>query len=134
MLETCQEMARDCLALRARRLERALTRIYDDALRDLGVTGSQLSMLAAIALLRSASAARLGRVLDLEKSTVSRNVTRLADAGLVDARDGVRVTARGAATLRAGHAAWRRAQRRARAELGPKALALLEALSPEGMS
>ena len=131
MLTLCREMARDCLALRARRLERRLTRIYDGALRGVGVTGSQLSMLIAIALLGRATPARLGEELELEKSTVSRNVARLAAAGLVDARDGLRVTARGAATIRAGHAAWRRAQHQARSELGTKQLQLLEILSPE---
>jgi DNA-binding MarR family transcriptional regulator len=130
--EACREMARDCLALRARRLERTLTRLYDEELAGHDVTASQLSMLAAITLLGGATAARLGRVLDLEKSTVSRNVSRLVEAGLVDSSGGLRVTARGAAAFRAGHVAWRRAQRRARAALGPRTLKLLEALSTEG--
>ena len=55
-----QEIARDCLASRARRLERMLTRIYDGALRGQGVTGAQLGMLVAIELGR-ADDRRLGR-------------------------------------------------------------------------
>jgi DNA-binding MarR family transcriptional regulator len=130
--DLAQEMARDCLALRARRLERTLTRIYDGALRGVGVTGSQLTMLVALELMKDATAAALGAELDLEKSTVSRNLARLAAAGLVDTRDGLRLTARGAAALRAGHAAWRKAQAQARAQLGARPLALLSSLLPEG--
>ena len=44
------EIARDCMASRVRRLERRLTRIYDDALRALGLTGSQLALLVATQL------------------------------------------------------------------------------------
>jgi DNA-binding MarR family transcriptional regulator len=134
MKALAQEIARDCLALRARHLERTLTRVYDGALRGVGVTGSQLTMLVALTLMKDPTAAALGATLDLEKSTVSRNLARLAAAGLVDARDGLRVTARGAAAVRAGHAAWRKAQAQARTVLGARALALLSSLSPEGTS
>jgi DNA-binding MarR family transcriptional regulator len=130
-MDEAREIARDCLAQRARTLERALSRIYDRALRDVGVTGSQLSMLVAIALLPQPSAAAVGRRLDLEKSTVSRNLARLVAGGLVDDRDGLRLTPRGAAAVRAGHAAWRTAQRQARARLGARTLSLLDSLSPE---
>jgi DNA-binding MarR family transcriptional regulator len=134
MHEGALEIARDCLAQRARRLERTLGRIYDGALRGVGVTGSQLSLLVAITLMKEPTAAALGARLDLEKSTVSRNLARLAAAGLIDARDGLRLTPRGTAALRAGHAAWRRAQRQARATLGARSLALLGSLSPEESS
>jgi DNA-binding MarR family transcriptional regulator len=134
MHEACREIATDCLARQARRLERTLTRIYDHALAGVGVTGSQLSMLVALALLGETTAARLGAELELEKSTVSRNVARLADAGLVDACAGLRLTPQAAAVIRAGHKAWRRAQRQARAELGATPLALLESLTKEERS
>jgi DNA-binding MarR family transcriptional regulator len=132
--EAAREIARDCLALKARRLERTLTRLYDRELRGVGVTGSQLGMLVAIALMDQPTGAALAERLDLEKSTVSRNLARLAAAGLVDDRAGLRLTPRGAAALRAGHAAWRRAQAQAHARLGPPQLALLRSLTVEGTS
>src|SRR4051812_4310901 len=122
------EIAQDCMASRVRRLERQLTRIYDDALRGHGLTGSQLGMLVAIQLLGRTNATAVGRRLDLEKSTVSRNVARLAAAGLVDASDGLRITSRGAAAIAACHPAWRAAQRRARKILHPKQGRLLATL------
>ena len=122
------EIASDCLASRARRLERQLTRIYDDALRGHGLTGSQLGMLVAIQLSGRTKATTVARRLDLEKSTVSRNVARLAAAGLVDASDGLRITARGTAAITACHPAWRAAQRLARKALHPKQGRLLASL------
>ena len=132
MHEAAREIARDCLALRARHLERTLTRLYDRELRGVGVTGSQLGMLVAIALMDQPTGAALAQRVDLEKSTVSRNLARLAAAGLVDDRAELRLTARGAAAIRAGHAAWRRAQAHAQARLGAPELALLRSLTVEG--
>jgi hypothetical protein len=74
------EIARDCMASRVRRLERLLTRIYDDAIRPHGLTGSQLELLVALQLIGKTTAAAVGRRLELEKSTVSRNLARLVAA------------------------------------------------------
>jgi DNA-binding MarR family transcriptional regulator len=123
-----QEIARDCLASRARRLERVLSRLYDGALRGQGVTGAQLGMLVAIELGGPTTAAWVGRRLELEKSTVSRNLARLAAAGLVEDADGLRVTARGAAVIRACHPLWKRAQKQAEVSLGNAAAKLLSAI------
>src|SRR3954463_14191338 len=108
------EIGRDCMASRVRHLERRLTRIYDDALRAHGLTGSQLALLVATQLSGETTAAEVGRRLDLEKSTVSRNLARLAGAAPGDVPHGLRVTPRGAAAIVACHPAWRDAQRRAR--------------------
>jgi hypothetical protein len=43
-------MAADCLCLRARRVSRALTRMYDDALRPLGIQATQLTLLNAVTM------------------------------------------------------------------------------------
>ena len=118
------------MASRIRRLERLLTRIYDDALRDHGLTGSQLGMLVAIQLGGKTTAVAVGRRIELEKSTVSRNLARLAAAGLVDPSDGLRITVRGAAAIAACHPAWRQAQRKARSTLHPTEGRLIARLSP----
>jgi len=127
-MDHAAEIARDCMASRVRRLERQLTRLYDDALRPHGLTGSQLALLVATQLSGTTTATEVGRRLDLEKSTVSRNLARLAAAGLVDVSDGLRITARGAAAIAACHPAWRQAQRKARKVLHPTAGRLIEGL------
>jgi DNA-binding MarR family transcriptional regulator len=122
------EMSRDCLASRARRLERVLTRIYDGAVRGQGVTAAQVSMLVAIELGGPTNAAWVGRRLGIEKSTVSRNLARLVAAGLVEESDGLQVTARGAAMIRTCYPLWKRAQKEAEALLGPPAAKLLSSI------
>ena len=119
------EIAEECLASRARQLTRTLTRAYDQALRGQGVTSAQLGMLVAISLAAPTTAAWVGRRLDLERSTVSRNLARLIAAGLVTTDDGLRVTERGAATIRLCHPLWRRAQQEVTSSLEPRALRLL---------
>jgi len=121
-------MSHDCLGSRARRLERVLTRIYDGAVRDQGVTAAQVSMLVAIELGGPTNAAWVGRRLEIEKSTVSRNLARLLAAGLVEDADGLRVTARGAAMIRTCYPLWKRAQQQAQALLGPDAAKFLSAI------
>lgn len=124
-------MSRDCLGARARRLERVLTRIYDAAVRGQGVTAAQVAMLAAIELGGPTNAAWVGRRLEIEKSTVSRNLARLLAAGLVENADGLRVTARGAAMIRVCHPLWRRAQKEAEALLGPSGAKLLSGIEAQ---
>lgn len=120
-----QAVARDCIAHRVRLLNRAVTAIYDEALRPHGLTIGQMSMLVTLAQMESASPGALGRELHMEKSTLSRNVQRLRTRGWLDATvtddartTELRVTARGRRLLREVHPAWGRAQRRAAALLG----------------
>jgi len=128
--ELAAEMATDCLASRVRRLERTVSRIYDGALRGTSVTAPQLSLLAAVELAGPTTAAFVARLLDLEKSTASRNLARLAAAGLIETDGDLRITSRGAATIRECHPLWRRAQRQLRQALDPRELELVAALEP----
>ncbi|HXW06157.1 MAG TPA: MarR family winged helix-turn-helix transcriptional regulator [Vicinamibacterales bacterium] len=110
-------IAGQCLALRARRLQRTVTRAYDAALRPHGLTVAQLGLLSALALAPDAQPKTLCTMLDLEKSTLSRNVRLLAAQGWIDAsRTGrtqrLRLTPLGGRTLGAALPAWQRAQQR----------------------
>jgi DNA-binding MarR family transcriptional regulator len=80
-----QAMTADCLCFRARRVARALTRMYDEALRPLGVQATQLTLLNAIAVCaeRGATMGRLSDVLAMDQTTLSRNLRPLQRAGLV---------------------------------------------------
>ena len=70
-----------CLATRVRQLSRIVTRVYDDALRPLGITGSQYTLLAQLAARDGITAVEIGHDLDIEKSTLSRNLKRLLALG-----------------------------------------------------
>lgn len=77
-------MTADCLCFRARRVSRALTRVYDDALRPLGVQATQLTLLNAVAVCgERATMARLAEILAMDGTTLSRNLRPLERAGWV---------------------------------------------------
>jgi len=124
-----------CIALRARRLSRLVTRLFEEALRGHGITVAQFTLLGATILEGPLQPARLGRMLDLEKSTLSRNLRLLEEAGLVrisSPEDGTGkraiVTERGRRALVDALPAWRRAQVRAVAALGDVIVGRLDTL------
>ena len=70
-------MTGECLAARIRLLNRTVTSIFDEALRPLGIKVSQLNMLMVVAKRGPISPGELAQFLNMEKSTVSRNVSRM---------------------------------------------------------
>jgi DNA-binding MarR family transcriptional regulator len=126
-------MARDCIGGRLRLLNRVVTKLYDDALRPLGLKGSQLNVLVAAAKLGVARPAVVCGVLQMDPSTLSRNVERMRAKGWLEAVPGedartqpFRLTARGRALLGRAASAWERAQREAGELLGRDGVALLD--------
>lgn len=120
-----EQIANECLAVRVRMLGRVLTALYDDAMRPHGLTIAQLNILVAVSRLAPASAGRVGEVLALEKSTLSRNLERMRRQGWIEQRPASRgrghdlyVTDAGAALLRRVFPDWKRAQAKARELLG----------------
>jgi hypothetical protein len=70
-----------CISTRVRQLSRIVTRVYDDALRPLGITASQFTLLTQLAQQDGITAVEIGHSLDIEKSTLSRNLKRLLALG-----------------------------------------------------
>jgi DNA-binding MarR family transcriptional regulator len=125
MTERIEKEAREvvaaCLGYRTRKLARTVTRLYNDQLRPLGLNITEMNLMAAIAAQGSAQPARLGPAMELEKSTLSRNSSRLVDRGWVELRDhpdgpGVllALTASGNEMLLQAIPAWKEAQERVR--------------------
>ena len=121
-----------CVVMRARRLSRILTRAYDEALRELGLTVPQFTLLKAAAAQEPVSPAEIGRKLDLEKSTLSRTLGKMIDRGWLDeyrGDDGGKVivtTTLGRKTLREALPVWSEVQTRASQQLGHGALVALD--------
>jgi|KBSSwiStaDraftv2_1062776.scaffolds.fasta_scaffold684852_2 DNA-binding MarR family transcriptional regulator len=132
--DLARDIAQECLARRIRQVGRVVSGVYERELRPTGVTISQFNLLVALACgLTTAKA--LGDRLQLEKSTVSRNLERMAGLGWVEGRAGedgrsvaLRLTPAGRGRLRAAHPAWKRAQAAAHDVLGPEVLKHLEGL------
>jgi DNA-binding MarR family transcriptional regulator len=130
-------MASECLAVRVRRLGRIITRLYDAALTPHGVTIAQLNLLTAIAAAGGARLTDLGRILDVEKSTLSRDLKRMQRLGWIRfAPTGSRrsrsisLTPAGARLLLEVRPAWEKAQETAQSQLGRVAFAGLRKLLP----
>jgi DNA-binding MarR family transcriptional regulator len=120
-----RRIADECLAMRVRRLGRTVTRIFDDALRPHGLRAAQLNVLVAIAVAGPLRPFELGRALDLEKSTVTRNLERMRARGWIEhvpetSGVGYRAELRpaGRALLARALPAWEAAQEQARRRVG----------------
>jgi len=124
-----------CLATRVRQLSRIITRVYDDAMRPLGITASQYTLLAQLAARDSITAVEIGHQLDIEKSTLSRNLKRLLALGhiLMDPPAGRRgrglhLTPKGQAILKDAFPIWQDAQTRAVSAMGAESRNVLDGL------
>src|SRR5919204_2302534 len=77
-------IAASCVAVRLRLLNRVVTNLYDNALRPLGLKVSQLNILVVTAKLGLARPARVCDILQLDASTLSRNVERMRAHGWLE--------------------------------------------------
>ena len=124
-----------CLATRVRQLSRIITRVYDDAMRPLGITGSQYTLLAQLAARDSITAVEIGHDLDIEKSTLSRNLKRLLALGHINMDPpagrrgrGLHLTAKGQAVLKDAFPIWQDAQKRTIGAIGAESRNVLDNL------
>jgi DNA-binding MarR family transcriptional regulator len=125
-------IAKTCIAARLRLLNRVVTSLYDEALRPLGLKVSQLNILIVTAKLSLARPAQVCEILQLDTSTLSRNVKPLQAHGwleVVPDEDGraqpFRLTAKGTCLIEKAVPAWEEAQRQAVELLGDEGIALL---------
>lgn len=135
-------ISRTCIAVRLRLLNRVVTNFYDDALRPLGLRVSQLNILTVTARLGLARPAQVCDILQLDASTLSRNVKPLQARGWLEVVPGedaraqpFRLTPQGKRLIEKAVPAWEQAQRRASELLGGEGVALLDkAARKVGMS
>jgi DNA-binding MarR family transcriptional regulator len=126
-------IARDCIAVRVRALNRAVTALYDEALRPHGLRVGQLNLLVAVARFGTARPGDLCRLLRMEKSTLSRDVELMRRNGWleVDGSGGgrarpLRLSPPGQALLESVLPAWQAAQARAKTLIGDDGIAALK--------
>jgi DNA-binding MarR family transcriptional regulator len=126
----------ECIAVRVRLLNRVVTKLYDDALRPLGLKVSQLNVLVLAGKLGLARPAQVCNLLRLDTSTLSRGVERMRAKGWLEVVPGqdartqpFRLTAQGMRLLERVLPAYERAQHEAGELLGEDGLALLGKLA-----
>jgi DNA-binding MarR family transcriptional regulator len=116
-----ERIANECICSRLRLLNRVVSSIYDEALRPHRLELSQLSLLIAIDLLRErATGARVAAAMQVEKSSLSRELQRLEDRGLIRRAPSsaeralrIKLTARGRGLIAAAVPGWQAAQAKA---------------------
>jgi DNA-binding MarR family transcriptional regulator len=121
-----------CLGGCVRKLNRMVTAIYDGALASAGLKTSQFSVLVSVANRKQARPAELTKHLQLDESTLSRNVERMCSRGwlrLVQDADRrshlIEVTDKGQALIRKSLPAWQKAQVEVSRRLGTDSVAEL---------
>ncbi|OCO99102.1 MULTISPECIES: MarR family winged helix-turn-helix transcriptional regulator [unclassified Ensifer] len=124
-----------CYCALLRKATRRVTSLYDDALQPVGINLAQFSLLRHIERGEPISMTELGRKIELERSTVSRNVKVLEGMGLVTTASGkdqreavVELTENGRRILAEGAPLWQGAQDQIEARLGTDAAAQLKEL------
>jgi DNA-binding MarR family transcriptional regulator len=124
-----------CISTRVRQLSRIVTRVYDDALRPLGITASQFTLLTQLAQQDGITAVEIGHTLDIEKSTLSRNLKRLLALGHITMDPpagrrgrGLHLTPKGENVIKQAYPVWMDAQSRTTRTMGAESRATLDDL------
>lgn len=114
---------RRCAANHTRRTARSITRLYDQALDPCGLTVMQFTVLVALAQHAFDSVTAMADRLGHERSSLSRNLSRLEKRGLVRREEAGRsrqavLTDAGVAKIEEAYPYWREAQSQVEDALG----------------
>jgi DNA-binding MarR family transcriptional regulator len=114
-----------CMCASMRRCARALTQQYEDALRPLGLRGSQFTILQALEFAGEVSQGQLGEILAMDSTTLTRTLEIMARQGWITKRSGrdrrerrLRLAKAGELQLKRALPAWQQVQSRLRRRLG----------------
>lgn len=125
-----------CHCARLRRATRRVSALYDQELAPLGINVAQYSLLRSVRDKGEVSMTELGRLLELDRSTVGRNVRVLSKHGLLEMRRGkddqrescIALTAQGTDLIKSAAEAWGRSQKKIEDRLGKERLEQLRDL------
>jgi DNA-binding MarR family transcriptional regulator len=114
-----------CAAFNFRRTARAVTRLYDLALEPSGIRATQFAILTAIAKFQPVAIGRIGEILVLDQTTLTRSLRLLQKQGHLEISPRstrrqrfLTLTASGVKALAAALPLWREVQARFTAEMG----------------
>jgi DNA-binding MarR family transcriptional regulator len=123
LLECAERVAETCVANGVRLVNRVISNIYNEELSAHGVTVSQFNILTVILKRQPTSAVEICAILQLEKSSVSRNLELMRRNGWISVKTAGRNTTlavadAGKTMFRHALPSWERAQARSVAILG----------------
>ena len=124
-----------CVCVAVRKASRRITTLYDEAVAPAGINVAQFSLLKTIRRHGPVSLTRLSDIVELDRSTLGRNVRVIERLGLVQLETGadqrearVQLSAEGEATLDRAMPLWQAAQTKIHDRLGAARAAELTAL------
>jgi DNA-binding MarR family transcriptional regulator len=127
-----------CACSNLRRAARAVTRLYNQELRSDGIEITQFTLLMALDLTGETSQGKLGELLALDSTTLTRMLELLKKRGWVRSKEGddrrvriFRLTTAGREKLQQSMRHWKRAQDRLQTALGEKVMGQLGGLLAE---
>jgi DNA-binding MarR family transcriptional regulator len=111
-----------------RRTSRALTQLYEEAMRPLGLRATQLTILQALSRAGEVSQGQLGEMLAMDSTSLTRTLAIMRRQGWITERRGedrrerwLRLSKGGEAQLRRVLPVWEKVQSRLRRQLGEQA-------------
>jgi DNA-binding MarR family transcriptional regulator len=135
------EAPRGCTNLKLRQLTRRVSRGYDALVGATGLKNTQYSLLSYVVLLGPIRPTDLAAAMQLDASTLTRNLQPLIAHGFVELGPGedarsrlVSITGAGRAKRVEAQRAWKQAQLALNERLGPERVAKLHALIDECMA
>ena len=132
---------RGCTDFKLRQLSRRVSRHYDAAVSSTGLKNTQYSLLTHVVLLGPIQLSTLAEKMQLDPSTLTRNLRPMVEQGWVSIEPGEDARSRHVVVTEAGNAlraetkhAWKRAQLSINGALGDQRVAHLHALIDECMA
>ncbi len=106
-----------CACSNLRKAVRAVSQLYDDAFRPIGLRATQFGLLGATGMLGPLTINRLAEARVIDRTTLTRNLRPLEKQGLLRIKSGkdrrereVSITKRGEVILAKGYPLWKKAQ------------------------
>jgi DNA-binding MarR family transcriptional regulator len=117
-----------CMCGSFRRTSRALTQLYENALRPLGLRATQFTILQALSLAGEVTQSQLGKILAMDSTTLTRTLQIMDREGWIAERRGedrrerrLRLAKAGETQFNRALPAWEKVQSRLRHQLGEQA-------------
>src|SRR6202142_4513708 len=114
-----------CMCGSFRRASRALTQLYENALRPLGLRATQFTILQALSLAGEVTQSQLGEMLAMDSTKLTRTLRIMDREGWIAERRGedrrerwLRLSKAGEAQFKRAVPAWEKVQSRLRRQLG----------------
>jgi DNA-binding MarR family transcriptional regulator len=114
-----------CLCANLRRAARALTQVYEEALRPVGLRGPQFTILQTLSLAGEITQGRMAQILAMDSTTLTRTLAIMERQGWISRREGmdrrewrIQLSKAGKAKFERALPRWEEAQTLVRKKLG----------------